>query len=265
MIMLNRICASLFIVTSGIYLMAQPTIHIDYQCDSAMLWINSPQADSTVYYWQGSTCGTDKSLFDTTYKVLTTGTFYLREYSTASSNWVSTSCASAIITLSQYPALPPVPDNSAGNLTFTDPPANIIYYNQGITCGKLMTSPGTVFPVSTSGTYYFNSFDTLFRCWSTACTDVNVVIISAIDNTKINSSAITVMPNPVIDRIQISIPLLIDNADLTIYDFTGRVVLTRLGIKNNESIDVSGLNQGNYIARFRNNEIDQSLKIIISR
>jgi hypothetical protein len=267
--MTNRICASLLMFSIGLWVMALPTltpvINIDYHCDSALLWINSPQADSTVYYWQGTTCGSDQSIFDTTYKVLTTGTFYLREYSTASSTWVSTSCASAIVKLSQYPEAPPVPAYAGGNLTLTSPPDSVTYYFQGIACNELKTSPGTVFPISTSGTYYFKAFKSIVNCWSTSCTDVNVIIVNALEYAKVNASGISVLPNPVVDQLKLSLPSTIEKVNLTIYDFSGREVLSRSGVKDRETINVSGLDQGNYIVRFRNNDIDQSLKIIINR
>jgi hypothetical protein len=267
--MLNRLCALLIMLASGSSVMAlesfQPTIHIDYHCDSANLWVNTPTADSLVYYWQGTSCGDNMPMIDTTYKVLASGTYYLRVYTTASSTWLSTTCATAIINLSQYPVAPPIPTYSGGNLTLTDPPVNVLYYAQGNSCGELMTNPGTIFPISASGIYYFKSLDTMYKCWSPTCTDVNVIIVNALEYNKLNSKGISILPNPAVDKMTISLPELVNKTNLTIYDFSGRTVLYQSGIVNNEVIDLSKLKQGTYIARFNNSDIDQSLKLIISK
>lgn len=267
--MINRLCALLITLVSGLNLMAletfQPTIHTDYYCDSAMLWVNAPQADSLVYYWQGTTCGDNMTMFDSSYKALTSGVYYLRVYTTASTTWLSTSCATAIINLAQYPAEPPVPTYAGGNLTLTAPPDCVIYYAQGTSCGQLFTNPGTSFPVSTSGTYYFKAFDTLFKCWSPTCTDVNVILVSALEYNKLNSKGISILPNPAVDKMTINLPELIEKTNVTVYDYSGRTVLYQTGVVNREVIDLSKLNNGTYIVRFNNSDIDQSVKLIISK
>lgn len=262
--MLNRLLTLFAIVSLSVELMASPAIHVTYNCDSAVLWVNKPSAP-LVYYWQGTICGTDMALSDTTYKVLTTGTYFLKAYNTSASTWASTSCDTAIVKLSQYPAAPPVPTYADGKFTLTDPPVNVLYYLQGTSCGNSTANHGTNFPISTTGTYYFNSLDTAYKCWSTSCTDVNIVIVGTEEYYKLNRNIITISPNPTVDRIKVSFPAQIEKANLVIYDFSGKVVFQKSDVVNSSVIDLLRLKPGTYIARFNCADMDQSIKLVITR
>jgi hypothetical protein len=263
--MLNRLCTLLLAISCSFIITAQPTIHVNYHCDSATLWVNSPVAP-LVYYWQGTTCGTDMVLTDTTFIAKGIGTtFYLRAYNTLSSTWASTSCATAIVSWGQYPLAPDVLNFTAGNLTLLAPPVDVINYAQGTSCGELQNNPGNIFPVSATGTYYFKAYDTAYKCWSTACTDTNIILVNALEYNKLNSKGISILPNPAVNKMTVNLPELIESTDLTVYDYSGRVVLFRSGVVNSDVIDLSKLNPGTYITRFTNGDIEQSLKLIISK
>jgi hypothetical protein len=259
----NRISTLLILLFAGCSLLAQPVITIEYKCDSARLSYVAPD-DGMVYYWQGTSCGELLDDKNPTFKVTASGTYYLRAYNTTASTWAATDCSTAIVSLAQYPAEPPVPVYESGNLILQDPPDSVIYYAQGLSCGSSTDSPGTSFPVSTSGTYYFNAFNSEFNCWSAACTSTNL-IITDLENNLNNRVKINLSPVPAIDQMRISLPENITSVNLEIFDNTGRIVLSKKNLNSSDIIDISGLYKGSYIARFRGNHIDESQKIIINR
>jgi hypothetical protein len=259
----NKISTLLILLFAGCSLMAQPVITIDYKCDSARLSYVAPD-DGMVYYWQGTSCGELLDDSNPTFKVTASGTYYLRAYNTTSSTWAATDCSTAIVALAQYPTEPPVPVYESGNLVLQDPPDSVTYYAQGSSCGISTGSPGTIFPVSSSGTYYFNAFNSEFNCWSAACTSINL-IITDIDNNLDNRIKIVLSPVPAIDQMRISLPENITRVDLDVYDHTGRIILSKKNLYSSDVIDISALHKGSYIARFRGNNIDESQKIIINR
>jgi len=255
---------TLFMMCFAVFgLMAQPTISIQYKCDTAKLSYTAPD-DGMVYYWQGTSCGESLDDNNPEFEVTASGTYYLRAYNTTSSTWAATDCSTAIIALSQYPAAPPVPEYVSGNLVLTDPPLPVIYYAQGTACGTLTDSPGTSFPVSTSGTYYFNSFNPDFNCWSQECTTINL-IITDIDNPASNRIKIGLAPVPAVDQMRITLPDNLTSVDIDIYDNSGRIVMMKKNMNSQDIINISDLKKGSYIARFRGDHFEESQKIIINR
>ena len=259
----NKISTLLILLFAGCSLLAQPVITIDYKCDSARLSYVAPD-DGMVYYWQGTSCGESLDDSNPTFKVTASGTYYLRAYNTTASTWAATDCSTANVALAQYPAEPPVPVYESGNLVLQDPPDSVTFYAQGSSCGNSTGSPGIIFPVSTSGTYYFNAFNSEFNCWSATCTSINL-IITDLDNNLNNPVKVGLSPVPAIDQMRISLPENVTHVDLDVYDHTGRIVLSKKKLYSFDIIDISALHKGSYIARFRGNNIDESQKIIINR
>lgn len=131
----------------------------------------------TIYYWQGTSCGTSTSLGSASnYTVNTSGTYYLRaKYS----NGTWSNCSSKAVVVNPIPANPAAPTvslNLCGSKTLTTgvPPSGVTFYWQGTGCGTSTGSSGSTYSASVSGTYKIRARSSA-GCWS-SCSSVGVTI-----------------------------------------------------------------------------------------
>lgn len=267
--MFTRFIASLAILFACYNLMAQPSITIGYECESATLTRNDPPAD-VIYYWQGATCGTATSNSSKTFLASSSGTYFLRALLSSSTgstwinSWLSTSCASAVVKLDQYPDAPPEPVYSEGDLSLPAPPADVTYFWQGTSCGEDDSNSDATYPVTVSGEYFARAFNSLYNCWSLDCSSATVMISNLEDAMHI-PGGISLVPTPAVNQVMLCLSPGIKTVDVCLYDMNGRIVLTRNAVSSNQLIDISGLKKGTYIVRFRNGGTDCHQKLLINK
>ena len=75
------------------------------------------------------------------------------------------------------------------------------------------------------------------------------------------ASTISIYPNPSNGILTISTEI---NVDVTISDITGKVVFTKNNVSNNESINLSGLQKGVYLAKLTAEGVEETKKIILN-
>ena len=67
---------------------------------------------------------------------------------------------------------------------------------------------------------------------------------------EVLASEFSVNPNPVSSALTVSLPQSIASGDLTVFDYTGKVVATQEISTLNTSVDMSGLSSGMYLVKF---------------
>ncbi len=267
--MITRFIASIAILFACYSLMAQPSITIEYECESATLTRSDPPAD-VIYYWQGATCGTATSNSNKTFLATSSGTYLLRALlssSTGSSwinSWLSTSCVTAVVELNQYPDAPPEPVYNEGALSLTAPPADVTYFWQGTSCGEDDSNSDATYPVTVSGEYFARAFNSFYNCWSLDCSSA-LVNISDLDDAMRAHGGISLIPTPAVNQVKLRLSPDIRMVDIYLYDINGRIVLTRNAVSTNQLIDISGLKKGTYIVRFKNGAADYHQKLMINK
>ncbi|MBN1951915.1 MAG: T9SS type A sorting domain-containing protein [Bacteroidales bacterium] len=95
--MIKRISTLLTFAVMGLTAFGQSITGITYSGDVATLTRSTPPS-GVIYYWQGTTCGTNTSSNDETFSTTVAGTYYIRAFSnsSSSSSW-ATSCASTVV------------------------------------------------------------------------------------------------------------------------------------------------------------------------
>lgn len=64
------------------------------------------------------------------------------------------------------------------------PPAGVVWYWQGISCGtNTNLGSGNTFTATSSGTYYLRAYNPACSCWSSGCGNVSVVVTQSTDRT----------------------------------------------------------------------------------
>jgi hypothetical protein len=86
-------------------------------------------------------------------------------------------------------------------------------------------------------------------------------VANPLSNAEFASSTISIYPNPSNGILTINSEI---NVDVTIIDITGKVVFTKNNVSNNESINLSGLQKGVYLAKLSAEGVDQTKKIILN-
>ena len=66
-------------------------------------------------------------------------------------------------------------DGDVATLTTNTPPAGIVYYWQGTSCGTLMNHSGSTTLVSSDGTYYLREYNSTGAVWATSCASTIVL------------------------------------------------------------------------------------------
>ncbi|MDQ3190722.1 MAG: T9SS type A sorting domain-containing protein, partial [Bacteroidota bacterium] len=145
-------------------------------CGSKTLTRATPPSGVT-YYWQGTSCGTSTANSSLNYSATATGTYYLKARSNAGC-W--SSCSSTSVSVTPEPPTPPTPSastNGCGTIVLTrgNPPAGVVYYWQGTSCGTSTTNSANTFNATTSGNYYLRALNSQ-GCWS-SCASKSVTII----------------------------------------------------------------------------------------
>ncbi len=151
-------------------------------CGDKTLTRGTPPTNVT-WYWQGTTSGGTSTVNSaTTYTASSSGTYYLRAFTTVGNCW-SGSSASTAVTVNPYPANPGNPTasaNACGDKTLTRagaPPANVTWYWQGTTLDGTSTAlgSGTNYAANTSGTFYIRAQSSA-GCWSSGSGSVAVTV-----------------------------------------------------------------------------------------
>ncbi len=149
-------------------------------CTSATLTRSNPPS-GVIYYWQGTSCGTNTNLGSgTTFTATASGTYYIRAFNSTASCWAN-GCTSVNVTLSSAPSLAITPNPASyftGDpfiLTATDIPGATYTWTGNV--GNPL--PGTTkilnlgtATLSMSGQYCVTA--TLAGCSSSSCTQVTV-------------------------------------------------------------------------------------------
>ncbi len=105
----------------------------------------------------------------------------------------------------------------------------------------------TSFSVATSGTYYIgfhiygSGIQNSFRL-----DDINVSVVTAVNNIDDNSSLISLYPSPASNQLTVSLDATIDNAGIEIYNATGSLVKSVKNAEGEVKVDVSSLAKGIY-------------------
>ena len=66
-------------------------------------------------------------------------------------------------------------DGDVAILTTNTPPAGIVYYWQGTSCGTLMNHSSSTTLASSDGTYYLREYNSTGAVWSTSCASTIVL------------------------------------------------------------------------------------------
>ncbi|HBX49624.1 MAG TPA: hypothetical protein DEH02_00985 [Bacteroidales bacterium] len=139
------------------------------QCGGSATLTASGGTGGTIY-WQGTTSGgTSLATPSTSQSVSTSGTYYFRSYNSSGGCWGTQ--GSATVTINTVPAVVTVSGGGtfcgSRTLTASGGAGGTVYW-QGTTSGGTSTAtPSTSQSVSTSGTYYFRSYNSSGGCWGT--------------------------------------------------------------------------------------------------
>lgn len=86
-------------------------------------------------------------------------------------------------------------------------------------------------------------------------------VANPLSNTEFSENSISVYPNPTNGIVTIST---LNNLDVVITDITGKVVFTKNNVANNETINLSGLQSGVYLAKLNSETGEVTKKIILN-
>jgi alpha-tubulin suppressor-like RCC1 family protein len=193
----------------------------------------------------------------TFYKVtgLTFNTTYY--YRIRAYNSCGTSTNSSIISVqtSNSCTVPDIPSaltsNSpqCNNVTITrtaNPPSGVDWYWQNTSCGTdLSLGSGTTYIVTSSGTYYLRAYNNSGKCWSTNCSNINVIVNSPPLNVTASAN-----PNPVCINNNVNLN---GNATATVTQWTWSGPNNFNSLSQSTYINNIQLNQsGNYIVTASN-------------
>ncbi|MBN2166761.1 MAG: RICIN domain-containing protein [Marinilabiliaceae bacterium] len=99
--------------------------------------------------------------------------------------------------------------------------------------------------------------------WLLVSTVKSALIEDNNDKTEIKQSEeLLLYPNPVIDVLNIDIPGEIKNAEVKIFDISGKMILNTLITVEKTEVDLSGLKTGIYMVQINNNNSSVTKKII---
>jgi hypothetical protein len=89
-------------------------------------------------------------------------------------------------------------------------------------------------------------------------------LIQSIQNQQeeFDNSEIRVYPNPTSESVNIEIPNLKELASISIFDLTGRLVLTIDSYEILTKIDVSNLNEGTFVLKIMTSNITKTVKFV---
>jgi hypothetical protein len=142
---------------------------------------------------------------------------------------------------------------------------NDLLDKNNITHVKVVDVVGSINPAYASfdslGNAVNESFPTPFPSCGFDLQAVGVINQLILDLPSIQESAVVLYPNPANDMISIKGNRL---RDITIYDMSGRLVLTREGVSNKQ-INVSHLSAGTYSVVAASGDVIQRVLLIISR
>ena len=73
--------------------------------------------------------------------------------------------------------------------------------------------------------------------------------VTSLGITKNTLLSFEMYPNPVSDKLNIQLPTGIEKAEVSIFDYRGRLILSKTISSNNTSIDVQKISKGIYVIR----------------
>ncbi len=148
-------------------------------CDTVIISRTGIIPNGETWYWQGTSCDSTLALGSaSTYKVTTSGTYYIRGYNNLNHCW-SSNCASVNVLVTKAPSDPTSNSPQCTNVTLTrigTPQSGEVWYWQGTSCGTSTTlGSGSSYSATGTGTYYIRARNSSTGCWSAACGSVSVV------------------------------------------------------------------------------------------
>jgi len=145
----------------------------------------------------------------------------------------------------------------------SDIPDNPLLDKENITHIKVIDVVGNIDPqygtYDSFGNIVNESWPTPFNSCGFDLDAVGVINQKSLGNATFEKTTVFLYPNPAHDRIYIQSK---NVANITIYDFSGRIVTARKGIDSN-GMDVSNLSKGIYVAEITSEEITTSLRLVI--
>ncbi|UGU17912.1 DUF6443 domain-containing protein [Sinomicrobium kalidii] len=142
-------------------------------CGEVTLSRTGTPPNGTYWYWQGKNAnGTSKSDSRNTYKVTSSGTYYIRAYN--STGWSNSSGAVSVTVPDNIPGVPSAPGitSNCDNVTLTrgTPPSGVTWYWQSSPGGTSTSNSSVNVSFEENGTYYLKARNNSSGCWSAART-----------------------------------------------------------------------------------------------
>ena len=126
------------------------------------------------------------------------------------------------------------------------------------------TTNETIDYTAGAGDYFARVYPKGSASNATSCYTLRVITGSASfgdDAIVINNKA-TVFPNPVNKTLTVTIPGVVSNAEIRVFDLYGKLVLQRKTDQVSTALDVSALTAGYYLVKIRNNEKETIIRIV---
>ena len=92
--------------------------------------------------------------------------------------------------------------------------------------------------------------------------DFGLALTNAMSVQEEEYQLINFYPNPVSDVLTLQLPEAFQNAEVSIFDITGKLVLNKLLSLSQEAIDMSGFSSGMYLLNLQSNESNLTVKLI---
>ncbi len=86
-------------------------------------------------------------------------------------------------------------------------------------------------------------------------------VANPLSNDEFSTSSVSIYPNPTKGIVTISTE---SSVDIVITDLTGKVVFAKNKVSNNESINLTGLQSGVYLAKLNQDGVVETKKIILN-
>lgn len=149
-------------------------------CGPVTLSFNGSPAANTIWYWQSSPTGTSTALGSANPRTVTSsGTYYLRAYSTVNGCW-SPEAGEVNVTVNSIPPPPSTPSvvNECGSsiVSYSNSTGDVWYWQGTNADGESTENSATTYTATTSGTYYLRARSSA-GCWSNS-TSISVTVLS---------------------------------------------------------------------------------------
>lgn len=157
-------------------------------------------------------------------------------------------------------ALSPIAAINGGAMWRID---NGAWQNSGVTMNKLSNCEHTISFKSSPG--WFTPADTVVQILSNGVVNLNVQYQLNTSAFVLSDTEVKVFPNPVSDKLSVSVSQSFEKAHLFIFDQIGRLVFEQANIFSENIVDVSYLTNGIYFLRIISENGTITEKIIVDR